>query len=1284
MINHNNYNQTSQFHTSRLVFYKDDGNTAKTADAENADEGEKKPEKQKPKEPGKLLKFPEGKDGNLIRDKLNGKDGDFASDIEYGNRKEMYDLLKDKNTFTADKENSPDRVVLDMLREGKINVKDDKGDFALELLKITTDKSPANAARYEHAKTILRQRRNKGITTKEGVRLLKEFQTLSISEQANATTIEAQDQAVNFKGMLEGITGGIEEMESSSKNWTPEPIPEEFKSMLTEVHAEYESITSELKTLESQIADLERRKKDEKNAEKIKEIEAKIKAHLDKLKKIRAKLGELVENKFFDIEKRYTEITKRQLGQFRRVKEFERMTGIRLGSVNEVVFVLSDKGRVTFTIEELFFDDRLMVRYRDQDGNPVPPTSDVDFIRLVNEFKAHEDIKEAQELNEAVESNTAGFPIDIGQVFKRGVIKKENEVVNEEFSIISIKEAGPVSISRKGKDWNEPSVMSLGEFAAFVKKGGYHLELTSAQFKEAIEAREIKLPEENEKMKVWVGTERLPLQKATITRSANEVTGKLAFTIKSEEDLPAILLMLANIDHSVPRKEATVSGAELFEMLDREVVSMSAVPGSPAAAAEAAATGTSEATQSVTSRTGGGGGGGGGTSGGGDTPSDGGSGSGSGSGSDGGGDTPGGDVMPDMPGITERDIEVANEVLDTVASESGDDDGPKFDKAGNVIRQLQKGTEGGNKEVLPYAMIHKVGGMSREEASHIASIWAQTRMLSLDDIFQMIKTGYDYYIRRFERKQKEKFSHIAKDLPYFSSEMQRLNVAAEEEEVHQFTESMKDWGISQIEDRLRHSKNPDEVKACISTLVEKGELRWDDIDLWKNINRILAKEGHSHHSIPIPSNGDPATQMSETDKRTGMDFLMPALDAIWGEGTYNEWLSKNDSSFESKAKSYNEEGAKMENTPGGHEEKLAQLLKVHKHGGYVSPHEFEGLIRHAIENGKSTMQVKVYYMVAGVAAKNPEGRTILTFDRMSHINQALLPQFPLLEYIAGKIPRPDGKGEVISSPLTRDDYAHWLRMFDGDDPTNCYPNANVDDFMWEKIFPDDKTQDRINKVLRNGQNLDHDDAFAYLPPASEQVMQNTCTNVGGQRKALTYEGYANIFPGFSMYFRGLAKSGNTYKLAEAFKSYMRYESIMDKRFFKTDTNYARLDDSMMNNATIVSDQPPILFKGEIETMFDAVIDMYGDQDLIETYKLCKLDTGNVMGTENKKNKELQDKVQYALETFGKKFEKVVDSDGGRRMVSVVQSSQLTGMPYKGSMERDQEKMSRGPSREDAA
>jgi hypothetical protein len=564
-------------------------------------------------------------------------------------------------------------------------------------------------------------------------------------------------------------------------------------------------------------------------------------------------------------------------------------------------------------------------------------------------------------------------------------------------------------------------------------------------------------------------------------------------------------------------------------------------------------------------------------------------------------------------------------------------------------------------EALPYDKIYKYGDMNYKEASLVSDIWRDTRVLSLSDMWEMGKTMWEYYDRRHQRRQKERYSTVAKDLPYFGNEMERINQQQENEEVNQFKETLDQTGVYDIQDRLRYSKNKDEIKAAFLALTEKGMLRWDDIGMWENINKWVPAD----IAIPIPSNRDPYTRIDKDVERTGFDYIKGAVDYLWGDGTYNDWYNKNKSTFASQAKSFYEEGKELEGVEGGHQRRLSTLLRMHKMGEFVDPEEYEGLVLHAIEAGKARMHQKVYYLIEGVAAVNGDGRTILPFERVAHINSEMLTKFPLLEYICSSVPRPDGKGE---HRFTLDDYKKWVHEWDGNpkDPEKNKPGEEVMEFLWKVVLPSDATQDRINKVLRAADGVDHDDMFGYIPPASEQGITDVCGSATGNRKYLTIEGYANAFPGFSEYMRNLAQIDNRQKLNDAIRSYVRFESIMTNKWKRGDRNLQRLDYTTMNNPPIVSGNPPKAFIEELNVMIGKVIYEYQSQGVRGADELAskwdiihKTRIGNLAdSSEKKKNQD----VQYALETFGKVFNRVVKSDNGAIMTRVVSNADLYGMP----------------------
>lgn len=562
-------------------------------------------------------------------------------------------------------------------------------------------------------------------------------------------------------------------------------------------------------------------------------------------------------------------------------------------------------------------------------------------------------------------------------------------------------------------------------------------------------------------------------------------------------------------------------------------------------------------------------------------------------------------------------------------------------------------------EALPYEEIHKVGGMERVEQSWMKSMWTNMRFMSVTDFWEMGKAMWEYYERRWQRRQKEKYSKMGEHLPFWAPEMQRINQAAENEEMGQFKESFDQKGVHEIMRRLEKTSNRDEMKAALSVLNEKGQMRWDNIDFWRNLNRFVDPT----LAVPIPSNGDPSTEISSTDSRTGADFLKDAIDSLWGEGQYNDWFRQQKSTYLSNAKSYYEKGKELEGVEGGPGRRLAVLLDTHKRGEFVDPHEYEGLILFSLDYGKATMQEKLYYMIEGVAAENAHGRTILSFDRMAHMNSEMLHKFPILEYMCQTVSREDGEGHVF----TVDDYKQWVHWFDGGDKRNSTPTAAVDEFLWRYAIPNDGTQNRINKDLRNGENLDHDDMFAFLPPASTGVLTDACKSTTGSKKFLTVEGYANVFPGFNQYFKSLTEYNYRDKLADAVKSYVRFEGIMNNKFEKAKTSaqdtYQRMDEVTLSNGTIVSPTTsPNQFIGELNKVVQNVVAAYENEDLNRITDTI-FNSEPIEDVTTKEGQARQNETNQAYYKFEELFKEVIKSDGGEKMIAVVGGSKMTGMEF---------------------
>ena len=305
------------------------------------------------------------------------------------------------------------------------------------------------------------------------------------------------------------------------------------------------------------------------------------------------------------------------------------------------------------------------------------------------------------------------------------------------------------------------------------------------------------------------------------------------------------------------------------------------------------------------------------------------------------------------------------------------------------------------------------------------------------------------------------------------------------------------------------------------------------------------------------------------------------------------------------------------------------------------------------------MQEKLYYIVEGLAYKNKYGRTILSYDRMAHINSEMIAKFPLVEYLCAEVPRPPDGAE---RKWTLDDFEKWRERFDEGNDMNFVPTESVVDFLWTYVLPSNDTQNRINKTLRNGENLDHDDMFAYLPPASAQVVTDVCKATTGSKKFLTVEGYCNAFPGFSEYLRNLSVKGNRNKLMEGIKSYVRFEAIMTNKWDKGNETYQRLDDDMLSSGTIVTAESPQEYISQLNEVMQQVAYAYNDPRLnhiVSTIYGSK-DTKH-LNPRNSEHKKVLDNLTRAIELFDDVFSEVVRSDNGRKMTTIIARSNLLGM-----------------------
>lgn len=625
---------------------------------------------------------------------------------------------------------------------------------------------------------------------------------------------------------------------------------------------------------------------------------------------------------------------------------------------------------------------------------------------------------------------------------------------------------------------------------------------------------------------------------------------------------------------------------------------------------------------------------------------------------------------------TKQDIDIAS--IDPSASKDQEQlsDGKDKEDDENPEQKVKI-----NIEALPYDKVFRnKPPIVEEQVGYLKSLYAETRFFSIMDIAVAGKTMWEYYERRFNTRQKQKYSGVLKDLKYFGADMQRINQNAETEEMDQFKGALDNFGFMQTRDRLRTTNSYYELKACFVSLVGRGQLRWDDVKMWKNVNRFAP----AGKKIPIPYDGKPHTIVKMEGKRglTGFDFLKPTIDAMWGDGQFDDWMNHNKSAYASGVnRAADGEGKSLEGQPGGFGARLANLLMLHKQGEPVDPQRYEGLLMASINMGKGTMQDKLYYMIQGVACVNSKGNTILDFDRIGHINAEYLTRYPFLDYICTEVPRPpDGKK---SYRFTLEDYKSWAKLFDQGLENNVRPTTAVDEFMWRHALTSDQTIRRINKV-RDYQGFDPDDTFAFFPPMNTQLITDACNvgSVSGGKKATSLEAFKNIFPGFSQYLKTLTQKGDVSRLTEGINSFIRFESIMTNRYEKDNTLYQRMEDFDLKGGSVCSSTSGYTLISQINLLIDHVVAAYvssgipGARAVAEKLSLARTQVSSEEFI-TPQGKAKQDQVNAALKSFPKLFTEMIEKDKGKLLIAAASeiegSGILEGMPYEGPEEQEMRK-----------
>lgn len=543
----------------------------------------------------------------------------------------------------------------------------------------------------------------------------------------------------------------------------------------------------------------------------------------------------------------------------------------------------------------------------------------------------------------------------------------------------------------------------------------------------------------------------------------------------------------------------------------------------------------------------------------------------------------------------------------------------------------------------------------------VKEVWHTTQILSFKDFGTLFHELGEFIKRKHERRSKYRVSMAGRRLPWIlATEFERLKEEAETGEVNKYKEAMEHWGIPEIKQTLYDTSNSDIAKGAILSLVHKGEMRWDDPRLWATMNRLTAKYTMQGAKLYIP---DPDHM---PPMESGEDMVRPAIDALWGKGTAAEWYVENTGKFNSVKNNFEWKFKQLENDPkgtGGPAGELERMLKDWRNGIYVNPMEYEAILDGALKYGKMNPEKKMFYIFSGVLARehnHPSGEPLLHMDRLGELNSKYLNQFPLLDYFT-QVEVADPLNPKGTRKLNFNDLIDIKDKYFPDEFEKCVPGPQFSRFLWEVMLMNDQVRIRISKGIRNAENMDHDDAQLFIPPASTSEVDNLTKLLSGNKKVFTTPGYMNGYLGYSQYVKTVYyalketdseadKEGykeKVYALRDALNGFVRYDLILDNRMHKKDDNRARLDQHHY-------DSPPVMdkgftigqYQGQLRNLIVAMGKAYG----YDWSFLYGPRTGSML---DDKQAQLQRQYEQKVQNLEETINRMIQNDGGAKALEVL-------------------------------
>lgn len=564
----------------------------------------------------------------------------------------------------------------------------------------------------------------------------------------------------------------------------------------------------------------------------------------------------------------------------------------------------------------------------------------------------------------------------------------------------------------------------------------------------------------------------------------------------------------------------------------------------------------------------------------------------------------------------------------------------------------------------------------RVSSNYFKDLWHNTAFLSFKDCIEMAKATWEFVKRKNEVWGKQKYSAAGMNLPgRLGTEFKRINQQAENDEVNQYKEGFEQRGVDEIKNILYKTRSAYEAKACFITLSEKGQIRWDDKDMWNTLDKLSGCRALNGFKIKVE------------------DDCEKVIDYLWGTDTWAHWYNSNDSNYKSRRDQFKEIGKKVDSDPkntGGLVGECQRMLHEFLQGKYVDPAQYEAMIEYAIDAGKMLFEDKLFFIVMGIGAENIHGKTLLSRDRVDVIDGDLLTKFPVLDFFVHKT---EGKGWTV------DNYKEWINKYVSSQLN--WKTASAKELKYTEKFRREFVEKfvlknrnfiyRLEKTSRYSENWDHDDMHIFGALLDDESISRICSSQSGTKASVTVEGHKNIYAGFNQQLRGMMQTiqeirdkKGEYKemseedldretkqelrrIAKLLKAQIRFDSIMQNRYEQWTHSLSRLTPEKMNSTCIVGgDRLTKEYRDEVADFIRRLAESDFYQNNLRGIDIDTVyDMSNTHTHERNKITQKQSKM---IDTFGKTLGDAITADiqfnNGENLLRFIKNNlhTVTGLP----------------------